>query len=639
MSEWKQRLQGANEEYLTGLTNKGIVKRACKDLEQAALSLTEEESCLTVQVEDATCTLVYPLGESKCSCPSRSICKHIVMAVLYARDLYNSGNEGSRETVEENREKAGEENREKTGEEKGEEDGKKTGEVKGKEDRENTGEEKGEAGGKENGNVNRKEVRETKDEEALKEREVARLQGSGQKTGEVAENVLQQEAFPTILGYPLVKLKKAMGEKRFQSLYYALSQGMKPDIKVSSIITVHFLDTDITVRLLEPVEYSSCSCHKKEFCQHKAEAVLSYQLYAGKLTVEELLPEWEEKNPLQWEAVREFARLLKDFLGEQLVTGLARSSQTVMDSLERLAIIGHNRELPDFERDLRELSAEYQLYFKRTASFQVKLLLHRLCSLYRKAEALEKAQTNEEVRELAGEFRTGYFPCPPLKLSGMGQREFVSKSGYEGETFYFLNEDTLEWYTYTNARPVFYEKEKRRAPVDQGKAPWELPCKLEELAEAGILLQNGKASREHRLSSSAEARAEYLGRRRLVREKLKGQYFESFKQVFDERLADSWQQEGEAENNLVLLQPAYIKNPSFDSIKQQYSMELYDKEEQKILLEVSYSKTEHYTIRYLERLAKRIGQGDAEVPCFFGFLYVKEGIMRLYPINYYDDLE
>lgn len=603
MSEWKQRLQGANEEYLTGLTNKGIVKRACKDLEQAALSLTEEENCLTVQVEDATCTLVYPLGESKCSCPSRSICKHIVMAVLYARDLYNSGNEGSIETVEENREK--------TGEEKGEEDGKKTGEVKGKEDGENTGEEKGEAGGKENENVNRKEVREAKEE----------------------------EAFPTILGYPLVKLKKAIGEKRFQSLYYALNQGMKPDIRVSSIITVHFPDTDITVRLLEPVEYSSCSCHKKEFCQHKAEAVLSYQLYAGKLTVEELLPEWEEKNPLQWEAVREFARLLKDFLGEQLVTGLARSSQTVMDSLERLAIIGHNRELPDFERDLRELSAEYQLYFKRTASFQVKLLLHRLCSLYRKAEALEKAQTNEEVSELAGEFRTGYFPCPPLKLSGMGQREFVSKSGYEGETFYFLNEDTLEWYTYTNARPVFYEKEKRRAPVDQGKAPWELPCKLEELAEAGILLQNGKASREHRLSSSAEARAEYLGRRRLVREKLKGQYFESFKQVFDERLADSWQQEGEAENNLVLLQPAYIKNPSFDSIKQQYSMELYDKEEQKILLEVSYSKTEHYTIRYLERLAKRIGQGDAEVPCFFGFLYVKEGIMRLYPINYYDDLE
>ncbi|SHJ96716.1 SWIM zinc finger [Anaerocolumna jejuensis DSM 15929] len=635
MSEWKQRLQGANEEYLTGLTNKGIVKRACKDLEQAALSLTEEENCLTVQVEDATCTLVYPLGESKCSCPSRSICKHIVMAVLYARDLYNSGKDGNGEKEEENGEKTEEENGEKTEEGNGE----KIREEKGEENGDKAGEENRQKTGEEKGKENSKELRKTEEEGALKERQAGGIKESGQKAGEMAENVRQQEAFPTILGYPLVKLKKAIGEKRFQSLYYALNQGMKPDIRVSSIITVHFPDTDITVRLLEPVEYSSCSCHKKEFCQHKAEAVLSYQLYAGKLTVEELLPEWEEKNPLQWEEVREFARLLKDFLGEQLVTGLARSSQTVMDSLERLAIIGHNRELPDFERDLRELSAEYQLYFKRTASFQVKLLLHRLCSLYRKAEALEKAQTNEEVRELAGEFRTGYFPCPPLKLSGMGQREFVSKSGYEGETFYFLNEDTLEWYTYTNARPVFYEKEKRRAPVDQGKAPWELPCKLEELAEAGILLQNGKASREHRLSSSAEARAEYLGRRRLVREKLKGQYFESFKQVFDERLADSWQQEGEAENNLVLLQPAYIKNPSFDSIKQQYSMELYDKEEQKILLEVSYSKTEHYTIRYLERLAKRIGQGDAEVPCFFGFLYVKEGIMRLYPINYYDDLE
>ncbi|SHO44079.1 SWIM zinc finger family protein [Anaerocolumna xylanovorans] len=550
MSEWKKLLQGVSEEYLTGLTNKGIVKRALKDLEQAKLSLKEEENCLTVQVEDAVCTLVFPLGESKCSCPSRSICKHIIMAALFAKNQY----------------------------------------------------------------------------------------AKKQYSGEEDEKEEAEEGLASVLEYPLAKLKRTIGDKRLQSLYHAFSQGTGPEIAEGDIVTVSFADTGITVRLLEPVEYSSCSCHKKDFCQHKAEAVLSYQIHAGKLTVEDLLPELEENNTLCGDEIKEFGKDLKNFLGEQLSAGLARSSAAVMDSLERLAIISHNYKLPDFERDLRALGGEYQLYFKRTASFQISWLLHKLCSLYRKAEALEMARTKEEMAGLAGEFRTEYLPCPPMKLSGMGQREFVSKAGYEGEIYYFLNEDTLVWYTYTNARPVFYENEKRRVPTESSKAPWGLFCKLEEFAEARLLLYDGKTSKDHRLSATAQAKAEYLGKRRLIKENLKGQYFEDFKQLFEERLADSWQQENE-EEKLVLIKPAYIKNTSFDSINQQYSMELYDRENQRIILEVSYSKTEHYTIRFLERLAKRIGQGDMAVPCFFGSLYVKDAAMRLYPINYYEDME
>ncbi len=580
MKDWKKLLQAVSEDYLTGLTNKGIVKRACKDLEQTDVCLKEKESCLTVRVGDTTCSLVFPLGESKCSCPSVSICRHIVMAVLYAKGRYGSEDKGEEEEAQK--------------------------EVEG---------------------------------QALPAAE--QRNKNGQNSEEKQTEGLRTENFGTILNYPLAKLKRAIGDRRFQDLYYNMGQGPETEITVSSIITVLFPDTGITVRLLEPVEYSSCTCHKKELCRHKAEAILSYQLYTGKLAVSDLIPETGEKKAIQTEGVKEYGELLISFLEEQLATGLARSSPAVTDSLERLAILSHNQKLPDFERRLREINGEYQLYFKRAASFQVNNLLYRLCSLYKKAEALQASQTNEELAELAGEFRTGYFPCPALSLLGMGQREFHSKSGYEGETYYFLSEDTMEWYTYTNVRPVFYENGKKRIPSDRSKAPWQLPCKLEELAEARILLYNGKTSRNHRLSATGEAKAEYLGKRRLEKEKLKKQYYEDFLRLFEERMADSWQQEGETkeEKRLVLIQPVCVKNASFDSIKQEYSMELYDKGNHRIVLEVPYSKTEHYTIRYLERLAKRIGQGDMPAPCFFGSLYIKEGIMRLYPINYYEDLD
>lgn len=577
MSDWEKMLRNVTEDYLIGLTNKGIVKRAVKDLDQTEFGLKEEENSLTVHLEEVTCTLVSPLGESKCSCPSRSMCKHIVMSVLYAKKLYATG----------------------TG--------------TGMEDR--------------SGNAI---------EPADKERPEENNQQAEEK--EKAEEK-KELLFPSIWNYPLNKIKRTLGEKRFLELYSSFNQGSIPDITVGSIITVVFPDRGITVRLLEPAEYSTCSCHKKELCRHKAEAILLYQLYSGKLAGQELKPENESKDALHMEEAKEFSILLKDFLGGQLATGLARSSTAVMDSLERLAILSHNQKLPDFERRIRELDTEYKLYFKRDASFQVNNLLYRLCSLYRKAEELMQVQTTAELEEIAGDFRTEYVFCPVLKLTAMGQREFISKTGYEGETYYFISEETMEWYTYTNARPVFYENGKRKIPSEKSKAPWQLPCNLEELAEAVIVLYNGKVSKDHRLSATSEAKAEYLGKRSLKKAKIMKQYYEDFLLLFQEHLADSWRQETASNERLVLLQPAYVKNASFDTIKQEYSMELYDKDNRRIILEVPYSKKEYYTIRFLERLAKRIDQGDVKLPCFFGSIFIKEDTMRLYPINYYEDLE
>ena len=43
---------------------------------------------LIVFVDDVTCRLTLPIGESTCTCPSRSMCKHIVMAVIFAKEKF-----------------------------------------------------------------------------------------------------------------------------------------------------------------------------------------------------------------------------------------------------------------------------------------------------------------------------------------------------------------------------------------------------------------------------------------------------------------------------------------------------------------------------------------------------------------------
>ena len=103
--DWRQSLAGVDEDYLVGISNKGIVKRAYKDMEAegdgvraAAAGLDWNAPELTVQAAGETVTIRFPLGESRCSCPSRSICRHVVMAILLARQAAGDGGSGEAET-------------------------------------------------------------------------------------------------------------------------------------------------------------------------------------------------------------------------------------------------------------------------------------------------------------------------------------------------------------------------------------------------------------------------------------------------------------------------------------------------------------------------------------------------------------
>lgn len=101
----REFLPMAKEEFLVTLANKGLYKRALKDLdslEQAAAQLGPDGK-LQVQLGDVTVTLNNPLGESECTCPSKTICKHVLMAVLTAAELAQGGEEHA-ENGEENAE-------------------------------------------------------------------------------------------------------------------------------------------------------------------------------------------------------------------------------------------------------------------------------------------------------------------------------------------------------------------------------------------------------------------------------------------------------------------------------------------------------------------------------------------------------
>ncbi|MDE5893472.1 MAG: hypothetical protein K2H45_11180, partial [Acetatifactor sp.] len=256
-----------------------------------------------------------------------------------------------------------------------------------------------------------------------------------------------------------------------------------------------------------------------------------------------------------------------------------------------------------------------------------------------------------QIQALAGEFRSEYLPVGDLELTGITMEHFVSDSGYEGDTVYFLEISTGTWYTYTNARPTFYEGKKRRGYQEKAPAPWGVSLPLEGLASVRLQLRGAKCDAGGRLSSSQETRGEILGKSELTAAKLEGWYYQEYNRLFAEQIPgpgkeqrfgkNAGQQAGDGTASsgsnaridrsgyprLVFVQAAKFEQGKFNGITQKLELPIWDEAGRKVLVELPYTKRDEASIRYLERLKKK------QQPCFLGRVYLQGSQICLYPVD------
>jgi len=561
MDNWKTLLADVDDDYLAGMANKGIVKRAYKDKEEGNFQIISWGEEAKVRVGEENVALRIPLGKSECTCPSRSVCRHLVQGLLVLKEALG--------------------------------------------------------------------------------KESQRQQGQEASPPGQQEKVLEE-----IAAYPFSSIKKILGSRQLQALAAQAKAGQKPKIAYGSVVTVEVRGLSKGQgergKLLSPLEYSACTCHKKEMCPHKAAALLWCKLDGGQLALKELEEEGAEKQQYDRELIKEAAGQMKEFLRELFNTGLARTSPEVLDSMERLALVSHRAQLASFEGYWRSLRESYESYLGRKASFRGRNLTEQLARLYQRAALLEKAKTDRDIAALGGEFKAQYGAAGDLDLIGIAMEHFENQSGYQGETVYFLEEHTRKWYTYTSARPVFYEKTGRRGRMEKAAAPWGLPLSLEELAGARFHLTGVKTDGAGRLSSSQETKGdltrEGTRKNRLQREELEGWYYQDFGRLFEEQIdkkRQPWlksgiQREGQ---ELVFVRPAAFEQAFFSQTGQKLFMRLFDGQKREVVIEVPYSKQESWGIRYLERIR------EEKQPCFLGKIYLREGRIRMYPVAVFEKEE
>lgn len=83
----RQFIPFANEAFLVTFANKGLYKRALKDLEVIErVVLYEVGGNLQIELDDVIVLLQPNISKSTCTCPSKTVCKHILMAILAASE-------------------------------------------------------------------------------------------------------------------------------------------------------------------------------------------------------------------------------------------------------------------------------------------------------------------------------------------------------------------------------------------------------------------------------------------------------------------------------------------------------------------------------------------------------------------------
>lgn len=540
MEALKELIGRIDDDYLIGLGNKGILKRAYKDLEKESPVLTWQGEEASVKLGGETCTIRAPIGDSVCSCPSRSICRHVVTAVLWL---------------------------------------------------------KGELG---------KEEKQPSAPKPLEE----------------------------ILNLPADRLKRACKGRQFRQFLAHIQADGLPPIEESSVVTVLLPWENASVKLLEPFEHTSCTCHSRELCAHKAQAALAYQLKKGRLSLREL--ELLKESEHTWD-MREVSRACKSVrasVSHQLCTGLSRQSPEITESLERLAVIAHRAGLPKLESGLREAASDYQQYFSRSAAFREEELFRKLLSLNQRAKKLSEAESQDAVRVLAGNFRDTYEPVGTLRLTAIGGRTFSSKTGYEGEIYYFLETRQKKWYTWTDARPVFYEGSRRRPPAasENALAPWNLNCSREQMLDLEFELHNAKAASGGRLSASQDTKAEIIGTKNSDQKEIR----EMIVWDYEELLFREQEEVAGRQEWLTLAGAVRWGEASFDTVRQRFSWSIYDRKGRTLFISLKYTKEERLTIQLLERLEQRLRKKKSGSVIFFGSLYMDEdGRLCLYPIEFF----
>ncbi|WGV57170.1 hypothetical protein QIH01_16850 [Brevibacillus brevis] len=416
-------------------------------------------------------------------------------------------------------------------------------------------------------------------------------------------------------------ISKAFTPAQLEEVLFRLDYFEEMEVVETSFLTMTLHTQDISVSFDSDSEIgkSMCTCKAKGNCLHKLEVILRYRAMHQLQDREQLQASVTDVS-YETDVVTEAKALIAEILG----IGLAKLSQTICTRLELLAIAAHNGNLPRVEKDIRGIHGELNLFFQRHVKFSTEALLDRLSRVYLSLLALEKTDHTEAKKQLLGSFKSKYHMVPQLSLYALGANPWETRSGYKGITYYFYSLSDQRIYTYTEARPVYYEGISFSFKDSfKSKVPWGGLISMEELSHSQVILTQAKTNREQRLSSSEETQLTIVPRDNIEELDLGKVLVRDWSNGWKDAAGDMFET---ALDSVFLLKANKFNQVDFDQKTQQLILTIEDEQSHSLQLSNSYQGEFARNIRHLEQNKRLLELRDV-------YLLVQELGDGLYPIS------
>lgn len=296
-------------------------------------------------------------------------------------------------------------------------------------------------------------------------------------------------------------------------------------------------------------------------------------------------------------------KAVRELLQECIALGLSHLSEAVQQRYATLAVWAQGAEYYRLALLLRRLADHVELLLERAGSADEHMLLDEISLAFGLVQALERTDGSAAPMHLLGCARTRYEAAGTLELLGLGASAWRSASGYIGLTMLFWSPADRTFLSCTDARP---EAQGGFNPIARYKAagPWGGLGAPAQATGRRLLLTGAQLNAAGRLSAAESTSA-------AVRELAAGDFLQHL------HPASNWQAlrqarklqrrsllaEARPMNDWVVVRPAGVGAAQFDSTRQTLVWPVYDETGDTLMVELPYSSYAEHAIARIEQLA------------------------------------
>jgi hypothetical protein len=283
--------------------------------------------------------------------------------------------------------------------------------------------------------------------------------------------------------------------------------------------------------------------------------------------------------------------------------GLAHLSGAMQERFSTLAVWSQGAEYYRLALLLRRLADHLGLILDRAGSADEHRLLDEMTLTYALTRALGSAErSGRRAAHLLGQARSAYEASGQMELLGLGAVPWRSPAGYLGLTFVFFCPDDRQFYACTDARPEMQRGFNPRARY-KAPGPWTGLGAPELATGRRIRLLEPQINAQGRLSGSESVSAAVESAPDFAERLPADADFNALAER-RQKSRQSLLAEPKPMQDWAVLEPAKFGAPKFDVNRQSLSWQIFDSEGVVIDVELPYSDLNEHAIKRIEQMAE-----------------------------------